>query len=61
MSSYKSKLWDLAKTVIIGIFTSYNTFIRKYKRLAINDNKKKNNISSFFKRQFFNLNQNLIT
>lgn len=48
MSSYKSKLWDLAKTVIIGIFMSYNTFIRKYRRLAINDNQEKEQYKFFF-------------
>lgn len=41
MSSYKSKLWDLAKAVIMGIFMSLNAFIRKYRRLAVNDNQEK--------------------
>lgn len=58
MSSYKSKLWSLAKTVIIGIFMSLNIFIRQYKRLAINDNQEKE-LYKFFK-ELLKLNQKLI-
>lgn len=61
MGSYKSELWDLAKTVIIGIFMSQNTFIRKYKRRAINDDQEKEQCKFFFlRRNFLKLNQNLI-
>lgn len=41
VSSYKSKLWDLAKAVIIRIFMSLNALIRQYKRLAITNNQEK--------------------
>lgn len=51
MSNYNSKLWDLAKAVIIGIFMRLNTFIKKCKTLPISD-KKKNNLS-LSKKVFF--------